>query len=655
MADFTTANIAAGHRYPVVTARLVAALVRLGAAATLGLLAMAFASVRAADTGASITAEAERISPLAAHVSPYLRGHAGDPVAWHVWGDEALAQAREQGKLILVSVGYFACHWCHVMQRETFQDPASAAAINAATVPIKIDRELRPALDAHLIDFVERTTGRAGWPLNIILTPDGLPLVGFTYLRTPDFDRVLENVRARWDAEPDTLHDLAKRADVRLRELRRPAGRLQVDASAARDLLRRLFDQLMTAADSVHGGFGEQAKFPSVPQLAALLTMPVDVDSAVDTRRVEFLHLTLSRMASLGLRDQVGGGFFRYTTEVDWATPHYEKMLYDNALLASLYADAAGVLAEPAYRRLADDTLAFMMRELWDPRGAFIASLSAVDVDDVEGGFYMLAPEALAALPQDLRQLVSNLWGLNDGADRFPLQRQPLDAVAAALGRPVLHLRADLERARLALVQRRDTTRLPRDDKLLSGWNGLALSALVRSRRPEFETAARKLATTLSTRMWNGQRLARALHGNDAAGAASLQDYAYVAAGLLDAAQRWRDASLMQTAVRIVETGWTLHFDAGANGGWTRAPADVIALAQPVTALSDRSRPAASAVLLETTRRMLAEPGVRSRLGEQFALATSVADLELAETPFFYASHIVALARRYELDAMTER
>ncbi|MDH3451434.1 MAG: DUF255 domain-containing protein, partial [Gammaproteobacteria bacterium] len=256
--------------------------------------------------------------------SPYLAMHGDDPVAWREWGLPALQEARRSGRLLFVTSGYFTCYWCHVMQRESFLDKEVASTLNDNFIPVVVDRELLPALDARLIDFVERTRGAAGWPLNVLITPQGYPLVGITYLPRDTFLQFLHNVRQRWAAERDELSALAKHAAEQIRQQRSAAA----EDPSAKTLLSAMRRQLESVADDLNGGFGQQNKFPMTPQLFALLRIYA---ATGDPALGEFLSLTLERMAYRGLNDVIGGGFFRYTVDPDWREPHFEKMLYDNA------------------------------------------------------------------------------------------------------------------------------------------------------------------------------------------------------------------------------------------------------------------------------------------------------------------------------------
>ena len=315
------------------------------------------------------------------HASPYLAMHGRDPVRWQPWNKQVVEQARQQDKLLFVSSGYFSCHWCHVMQRESYQNDTIAALLNKHFIPVKVDRELNSALDSHLIDFVTHTQGQAGWPLNVFITPDGYPLVGFTYAPPDNVIKILTSLEKEWRGKKQELKALAKAASDEL-----SAAEVALSSTLPSDLAIGMMDifvnQNFSYSDDMQGGYGQENKFPSVPKLATLLAI---YQRKPNEQIKQYLHLTLHNMASQGLRDQLGGGFYRYVVDPGWQVPHFEKMLYDNALLAELYYKAAIVLEEPAYRTIANETLDFILKELNTSSAAYAASLSAVDDKGVEG------------------------------------------------------------------------------------------------------------------------------------------------------------------------------------------------------------------------------------------------------------------------------
>ena len=591
---------------------------------------------------------------LAHSASPYLRLHAHDPVHWQEWSPDLAAGAGSRNRLIFVSVGYFACHWCHVMQRESFSDRDVAALLNAHFISVKVDRELDPALDAQLLRFVQATLGHAGWPLNVVLTPDGLPLFGFTYLPVADFTRLVEQIVSRWSADRDSLAAAARGVSDMLESAARSPPARAMDAAGVRALGDAFTQQASEMADGLAGGFGQQQKFPFAPQLALLLDsqrrQPVD-------ELAGFLHLTFGAMASLGLRDQIGGGFFRYVTDPGWEVPHFEKMLYDNALLAELYFDAADVLDEPAFERVAMDTVDFMVRELASAQGGLYSSLSAVDADGVEGGYYLFdVPDLERVLDDEERRVAGVAWGFDGGSPiehgYLPIQAaESTEEVARTAGLSVGEAAARLGSARKKLLAVRDRRELPRDEKRLAGWNGLALSALVRAslRRDgvRFEAPARGIVRFLTEDLWDGATLVRARSDGDAregAGEttttpATLQDYAYVARGLIAFAKAHGQEKHWEMVRGIVEGAWERFH---TPEGWRLSDARGLPFTGVESAIADGPMPSPSAVLLDATMHVadhFGDEALRTR-GRTVLLAD---DAGMRPAAFFHATRIRTL------------
>ena len=598
----------------------------------------------------------EPANSLVHAASSYLRLHAHDPVHWQEWSPELVARADAENRLIFVSVGYFACHWCHVMQRESFSDRDAAAVLNRHFISVKVDRELDPALDAQLLRFVQATLGRAGWPLNVVLTPDGLPLFGFTYLPVTDFTRLMAQIASRWEADRDSLAAAARGVSDMMERAARPRAVAAMDAAQVRALSDAFTQQASERADGLAGGFGQQQKFPSAPQLALLL----DAQRRQPVEELEgFLRLTFGAMASLGMRDQIGGGFFRYVTDPGWQVPHFEKMLYDNALLAELYFDAADVLGEPAFERVAMDTVGFMMRELASPHGGFCSSLSAVDADGVEGGYYLFDARDLdRVLDGEERRVAGVAWGFDADSPiehgYLPVQAvESSEEVARAVNLTVEEAAARLDSARTKLLATRDQRELPRDTKLLAGWNGLALSALVRAslRRDgaRFEAPARGVVRYLTEELWDGTELVRARAGGGAGSApdeqsitpATLQDYAYVARGMVAFAKAHGREKHWALARGIVEGAWERFH---APDGWRLSDARGLPYTGVEPAIADGPMPSPSAVLLDATMHVANhcdDDALRARARG----ALLAGDAGLRPAAFFHATRIRALLR----------
>ena len=598
---------------------------------------------------ANAQVSAKKFAPgngLADSASPYLLMHAGDPVNWQPWGEAALEQARAQNKLLFVSVGYFSCHWCHVMHRDSFQNAQVAADLNADFVSVKVDRELNPALDTHLIEFVQATRGRAGWPLNVFLTPDGHPLLGTTYLPRDQFRGLLQRLAGRWGADAVQLRNVAAKAADMLAEHRASMVPLHLNDARRAALVDSYREQLMKVADHLRGGFGDQAKFPSVPQLLTLISL--DAAGASDER--EFLRFSLNQMQRLGLHDQVGGGFFRYVTDPDWQVPHFEKMLYDNAQLAELYTQAAqhfGGQLGAGFEAVARQTLDFMLREMLDPRGAFISSLSAVDEGGQEGQAYLIDTQVLAAqLSAPELQTARIAWGLNGVAPlhggQLPLAVRPHQDVARTLGITPHAVRKHLASARAKLLALRAP--VPRDGKLLAAWNGLALAALAKgaalSGGDAYARAGQRLRDYLVTQLWDGRRVLRMRTDNGEAGVAGFRDYVYLARGLLAWARVSGDEADFSLAEALTDEAWQRF---RVEDGWRLSDRSLIPHGPAYLLLADGELPSPSALWAEVAL-ALARRGRSASLAVRARQVMSVDTQELVESPFFHASHMRVLA-----------
>jgi uncharacterized protein len=484
---------------------------------------------------------------LAGATSPYLRQHADNPVAWHPWGEEALTLAKRENKPILLSIGYSACHWCHVMAHESFEDPAVAAVMNERFVNIKVDREERPDLDqiyqtAHAL--MTRRSG--GWPLTVFLTPDGAPYFAGTYFPKlprygmPGFLDILPRIA---DAFHEQAADIAEQAErlARALDALEPAGPASTlpSAAPAHDLVR-----LKQAFDRVHGGFGGAPKFPHAAELDFCLRASRLHD---DDEARTIVRTSLARMAAGGILDQVGGGFCRYSVDAHWSIPHFEKMLYDNAALLALYADAARALDEPRFGDVAKGIVGWLVREMRAPDGAFYSSLDA-DSEGVEGKFYVWTrEEARAVLSDDEWTVAASHYGL-DGPPNFEQHAfnlrvvASIDDVAVKLGASPADVEARLSRVRAALFAARATRVRPGlDDKVLTSWNALMIAALARAARalgePAFADLAFAALDTLVATAWRDARLYATRHGEVASLPAYLDDHAFLLAALLEAMQ----------------------------------------------------------------------------------------------------------------------
>ncbi len=570
------------------------------------------------------------VNQLAGHPSPYLAMHGHDPVMWQLWGPEVLQRAKREGKLIFVSSGYYSCHWCHVMQRESYRDQEIARRINAHFIAVKVDRELEPALDAQLVEFVKMTQGQAGWPLNVFLTPDGYPLLGFTYLPRDRFAALLDQLQRRWQSERQRLSELARQGVEDLRALKASTN---TGTAALDDSLTALLESSRLLRDDMSGGFGEQAKFPMTPQLSALL----DVHAARRPERLkEFLVLTLDQMAGQGLRDHIGEGFFRYATDPAWQVPHFEKMLYGNAQLSMLYLKAADILEAPRYREIGLATLDFILDNMSAGDGAYVASFSAVDDQGREGYYYLWSDETLKKLLDTEELRAARAYWNMQGVPPFeyghlPTVKHGRAEVARELDMPLQRLNTLLAGARAKLLKERSRRSLPVDSKRLAGWNGLVLSALAQAYGAtgdaRYRQAARALADYIGRVFRDGDRLLRAADRGRPLGSAGVGDYALLARGLYDWSQAG-DRRAGRPVAGLVRQGWRRFF---RDGRWHRNEAPLVASLGGKTALESGPLPSASAVLtalalhhpeLKEDKRLQARvrdhlQAVRTRLGAE--------------------------------------
>jgi uncharacterized protein YyaL (SSP411 family) len=504
------------------------------------------------------------VNRLAAETSPYLLQHADNPVDWYPWGEEALTRAREEDKPILLSIGYAACHWCHVMEHESFEDERTAALMNEHFVPIKVDREERPDLDSVYMDAVVSLTGHGGWPMTVFLTPSGEPFFGGTYYPPeprhglPSFQQLL---RAIVDAWRDRRADIDRDAGTIAESLRAvaKASREPLTSSLLTDAVRGLRQEF----DPVRGGFGTAPKFPPSSLLEFLLRRG----------ELEMTTKTLDSMALGGMYDLVGGGFHRYSVDRQWLVPHFEKMLYDNALLIPVYLHGWLVTGNERYREVAEETIAYILRELRLPEGGF-ASAQDADTDGVEGLTYTWTEED--DIPRELLQPFEH--------GRFILRGE---------------LDPDL---RSRLLAERERRRQPlRDDKAIASWNGLTLAALAeagrRLERPDLVAAARSLAEFIlgplsgpEGRLYRTWRAGQAKHGG------VLEDYADVANGLYELHVATGELRWLEEARRLALLAVELFADA-EGGGFFLTPVDGERLVTRKKTFDDNPTPSGNSML----------------------------------------------------------
>jgi uncharacterized protein len=500
---------------------------------------------------------------LARETSPYLLQHKDNPVDWLPWGEEALTRARESDRPLLVSIGYSACHWCHVMERESFEDPETARLMNELFVCVKVDREERPDVDAIYMEAVQAMTGQGGWPLNAFLTPEQVPFYGGTYFPPeprhgmPSWQQILGAVADAWEKRRDEIRERGGQMAQRLAggALLKPSEEpmQQAELDAAITVLQSQFDRH-------HGGWGAAPKFPAASTIEFLLARG----------ETQMSIATLRAMASGGLFDQVAGGFARYSVDAQWVIPHFEKMLYDNALLARAYLHGWQVSGDPVLRRTCEETLDWALREMRAPEGGFYSALDA-DSEGVEGRFYVWSLEELEeVLGDDAEPAIAHFEatrrGNHEGANHLTARGPALDDETRA-------------RVRAKLLARRDARVWPGlDDKRLAGWNALMISALADAGavlgRTDYLDAARGAADFVLTRMRDsGGRLLRTFNAGEAKLNAYLEDHGFLLEALLDLYEATFEARWFAEARALADT-LVARFADTEHGGFFSTSAD---------------------------------------------------------------------------------
>jgi uncharacterized protein len=537
---------------------------------------------------------------LAAETSPYLLQHAANPVAWLPWGETALTRAREENKPILLSIGYSACHWCHVMAHESFEDDATAAVMNRLFVNIKVDREERPDLDQIYQAAHQMLTGRAGgWPLTLFLTPEGTPFYGGTYFPKepryglPGFIGLCEQVGEIWRTRRNDIEAQNRELLGALRQTPSSQSTVELDETPIESLRARLLGSF----DRDFGGFGGAPKFPHPTDLDFLLHRPDDAQAH------EAALFTLRCMAAGGIHDQLGGGFCRYSVDERWEIPHFEKMLYDNGPLLGLYADAFVLTGDVHFRQVAEGIAGWLLREMTAPEGGFFSSLDA-DSEGEEGRFYVWDRAEVAALltPQE-SALAGRRWGLN-GPPNFEGTHWHLK-LAGPLAEDETAL---LETARAKLFAARTLRIRPGcDDKVLTSWNALMIEGLAHAARifgrDDWLAAAHRALDFLWANHWRAGRLLATSRGGQAHLPAYLDDYAFMLAALLELQQADNCAEDLDFARQLADA-LLVHFEDTENGGFFFTAHDHEALIQRPKSAHDNALPSGNGVAAQALQKL---------------------------------------------------
>jgi uncharacterized protein YyaL (SSP411 family) len=555
---------------------------------------------------------------LAGATSPYLLQHAGNPVDWWEWSPEAFEEARRRGVPVLLSVGYAACHWCHVMAHESFEDEATAAYLNEHFVSIKVDREERPDVDAVYMQATVATTGHGGWPMTCVLDHEGRPFFAGTYFPDqprhgqPSFMQLLTAITEAWNDRRDDVDSTAANIAAHLATSDTLAGAAPIDAAVLDAAVSRLAQEF----DPVNAGFGGAPKFPP----SMLLEFLLRVSTEVEHRGRDMASRTLEAMARGGIYDQLAGGFARYSVDARWVVPHFEKMLYDNALLLGAYTSWFATTDDALARRIALETGDFLIEELGTAEGGFASALDA-DSEGVEGAFYVWTPAQLReVLGDDDGQWAAGLLAVTDGG-------------TFEHGQSVLQLRADPDdaerwaRVRAALLEARSRRERPaRDDKVVAAWNGLAIAALARAGGVLEEQRFVQAAIGAGSLLWDlhvvdGRLLRVSRDGVAGAHAGVLEDYGCVADGFLALAEATGDGSWVERAGQLLDVALD-QFSAG-DGGFHDTAADAEALIARPRDPSDNASPSGHAAVTHALLRYAALTGSgRHRDAAEAALAS---------------------------------
>ncbi|MFQ5683497.1 MAG: thioredoxin domain-containing protein [Candidatus Binatia bacterium] len=500
---------------------------------------------------------------LVHETSPYLLQHAHNPVEWHPWGEDALRKAKQKDKPILLSIGYSACHWCHVMEKESFENEQIAALMNQDFVNIKVDREERPDLDEIYMNAVQMLTGRGGWPMTVFLTPEGKPFYGGTYFPpedrygVPGFPKILNAVA---QAYRERQQEIEKTVEQILAGLSRLANLQQSQHPFSTDVIVQSAEQLSQAYDHNYGGLGQAPKFPNPGVLELFLRYHRRSHSR---RFLEMATYTLTKMAEGGIYDHLGGGFHRYSVDEKWLVPHFEKMLYDNAQLTRLYAQVFCITQDPLFERIARETLDYLLREMLQPEGGFYSTQDA-DSEGKEGKFFVWRPEEIIEiLGQDVAEIFCRIYDVTDFGN-FEGQNilhpiLTLDQASRLFKRNIEELEAIIAAAREKLFQEREKRIKPfRDEKILVSWNGLVLSALAEAIKsftdPRYVQAAERTVHFIFTRMVKDGLLFHTYKAGQSKLRGYLDDYAFLTAGLLDLYEATQERSTLKRALQLGET-----------------------------------------------------------------------------------------------------
>jgi uncharacterized protein YyaL (SSP411 family) len=595
---------------------------------------------------------------LAYEKSPYLLQHADNPVDWYPWGEEAFETARREDKPIFLSIGYSSCHWCHVMEHESFDDRQVAKLMNDAFVNIKVDREERPDIDDVYMTVAQMMAGRGGWPLTIIMTPDKVPFFAATYI--PKQSRwgqvgmltLIPAIRERWEHQRADLLNIAEQVTGALRQVSQDTAGEEL----TRATLERAFQQLSLRFDEQNGGFGNAPKFPTPHNLLFLLRY---WKRTADDRALQMVEQTLLSMRRGGVFDHVGLGFHRYSTDAHWLLPHFEKMLYDQAMLAMAYTEAYQATGKNAYRQAAEEIFAYVLRDMTAPEGGFYSAEDA-DSDGVEGKFYVWTqPELRRVLGEEDARFAARVFGVEAGGNYVDEAtreetgknilhlKEPISQLALDMGVTEREIEQRIEAARGKLFAYREQRVHPlKDDKVLTDWNGLMIAALAKGARafdaPRYADAAAAAATFILERMVTDDgRLLHRYRDGEAALPAYAADYAFLTWGLLELYEASFEVRFLEQSLAL-NADMIAHFWDEARGGFYSTADDSEELLVRQKEIYDGAIPSANSVaMLNLLRlgRMTAAPD----LEEKAAMIGRAFSRNVASSPAAYTQLMVAV------------
>ncbi len=497
--------------------------------------------------------------------SPYLLQHAHNPVDWHPWGKEALEKAKKENKLLIISIGYSACHWCHVMEHESFEDTAVAKIMNTYYVPVKVDREEHPDVDKIYMSAVQQLTGRGGWPLNVVALPDGRPVWGGTYFSKNNWMSALQQIAEMWQKEPQKLYEVATQLEEGIK-----AGEIVNNNEEALDFNKSIITQSLVFwknyRDKIFGGFRRAPKFPMPFQYKFLLRAGVQLE---DKEIMDFVKLSLDKMQQGGIYDHINGGFSRYSVDTKWHIPHFEKMLYDNAQLVSLYADAYKIFNQESYKKTAEETLRFVENELMDKTGAFYSSLDADSANEQgeleEGAYYVFTKEEIKkVINEEDYPLFKKYYNLNDYGlwehGKYHLIKKTEDKeFSKKQGIPLDSLEEKIKEWKFRLKKIREQRARPRlDDKTLTSWNAMMLNGFIDGYKTfgnshDLEIALKNARFIFKQQIKKDGSLWHAYKKGKSTIPGYLEDYAWLAKAYINLYEATGEDEWLLTAKKLVE------------------------------------------------------------------------------------------------------